>query len=76
MKIDYIDFSIHYAIGKCDIEIPDDVVKELEDAYKNNKEITRREYPSAWNWLTLNINDGDASTWIPKVNEIICMKLI
>lgn len=40
-----------------DMDIPDDVYKELEDAYYRGDDIyDKRRYPHAYEWLTNNID--------------------
>ena len=64
---------MNYNVELGDIDIPDNVLQQLQELYENGGNLSdhdQMKYPEAFDWLNANIHDSDAYSWEYEINEL------
>ncbi|GAQ15455.1 hypothetical protein MODO_3151 [Myroides odoratimimus] len=59
-KVKRLYVSVTYEVDLEDIEIPDDILEELNEAVDNGDDVTMQNYPESFEWLVSNIKQDDS----------------
>jgi len=73
VKIKDLDVTVTYRVGLGDIEVPENVFKELEKIVESGIEtdgFEESKYPNAISWLTSNIKEKDCCDWKLTIDEL------
>ncbi len=65
--------KVTYRVGLGDVEMPQDVYDQINEAADNGDEISisgLSEYPEALEWLSSNIREGDCMDWVAEIEDI------
>lgn len=65
--------KVTYRVGLGDVEMPQEVYDQINEAADNGDEITisgMSEYPKALQWLSDNIHEGDCMDWIAEIEDV------
>lgn len=65
--------KVTYTVGLCEVEMPEEVHKQLLEAFGNGDEIEMgglSEYPDAYEWLSCNIRERDCMDWCAEIEDI------
>jgi hypothetical protein len=70
--IETIIIKVTYEVGIANVTMPNEVLKQLTDAYENNIEIdvSDARYTEAHEWIVFNISESDAFQYKSEVKEI------
>ena len=72
-KIKDLDVTVTYRVGLGDIDVPENVFKELEKIVESGIEVDgfeKSKYPNAINWLTGNIKEKDCCDWKLTIDDL------
>ena len=65
--------KVTYRVGLGDVEMPQEVYDQINEAMDNGDEIDPTgmpKYPKAAEWLSDNIREGDCMDWSAEVEDI------
>jgi hypothetical protein len=71
--IENLKIEVTYSVHLCDVEIPQNIYKQLRDSANDGDGIDQSgllEYPAAVRWLTDNISEADSMDWVAKVETL------
>lgn len=73
-KLDHLSLTVKYRVGYRDIEIPEEVYKELKNAHRNGDVITMYKYPEAHTWMSSHVRESDCFDWEADIDQFIHKK--
>lgn len=59
-KVKRLYVSVTYEVDLGNIEVPDDILEELNEAVDNGDNISMHNYPESFEWLVSNIKQDDS----------------
>jgi hypothetical protein len=65
--------KVTYRVGLGDVEIPQEVYDQINEAAENGDEISisgMSEYPEALQWLSDNIRESDCMDWVAEIEDV------
>lgn len=71
-KVNDLTVQVTYRVGLGDVEMPENVYQQIEEAYENGDEIDSScmEYQDAADWLINNIREKDCMDWSAEIEEL------
>lgn len=75
ITVDELTVKVSYVISMSDIDIPEDVHKELEDAFDNGHEIllNSMQHTEAQEWLSANCRESDCESWEVEIYDMVTL---
>lgn len=73
MNVTGLTVKVYYSVSLTDVEIPQKVYDQLDEASNNGKGISTSsepEYPEAAQWLSDNIREGDCMQWSAIIEDM------
>jgi len=65
--------KVTYHVGLGDVEMPQEVYDQINEAINNGDEIDPSgmpKYPEAAEWLSDNIREGDCMAWVAEIVDV------
>lgn len=69
-KVKSIEVTVTYRVGLGDLEVPKNVLDELEAAGCRTIGMQDLKHPAAAEWLIDNIREGDCFDWKCEIDEL------
>lgn len=74
IKVEDLTIKVSYTVGLGNVQMPEEVYRQLLDAAENFKELDvtggSRDHQEAAEWLVENIKEKDCCDWSAEVDEI------
>ena len=73
IKVDELTVRVTYTVNMSDLDIPEDVYKELEDAFYDGTEVVLNsmEHTEAQEWLSTNCKETNSDSWEVEIFDIL-----
>lgn len=73
IKVDELTVRVTYTVNMSDLDIPEGVYKELEDAFDNGTEVVLNsmEHTEAQEWLSTNCKESNSDSWEVEIFDIL-----
>ena len=73
IKIDDLTVKVTYTVSMSDLDMPEDVYKEIENAFDNGVDVVLNsmEHTEAQEWLSTNCKESDSDSWEVEIFDIV-----